>query len=155
MQNIQINHEEYNGPGTEFGYVCTVTLTFEIWPLVKVMTPLGHGQQLCNVSRYNMTMKSYGLDTDCWYMSALCLRDMTLSQGHDKPLCSGQQFCKISRSNGITCKELCPGHGFWMCVHSDLDPGKTTLNCIKAMPHQWARDSNCLTMKYFPDRRNV
>ena len=27
------------------GYVCTVTLTLEIRPWVKVMTPLGHGQQ--------------------------------------------------------------------------------------------------------------
>ena len=27
-----------NGPDTDFWYVCTVTLTFEIWPWVKVMT---------------------------------------------------------------------------------------------------------------------
>ena len=26
------------GPDTEFGYVCTVTLTLEIWPWVKVIT---------------------------------------------------------------------------------------------------------------------
>ena len=26
------------GPGTNYGYVCTVTLTLEIWPWVKVMT---------------------------------------------------------------------------------------------------------------------
>ena len=26
------------GPDTDFGYVCTVTLTLEIWPRVKVMT---------------------------------------------------------------------------------------------------------------------
>ena len=26
------------GPDTEFGYVCTVTLTLEVWPWVKVMT---------------------------------------------------------------------------------------------------------------------
>ena len=26
------------GTDTDFGFVCTVTLTLEIWPLVKVMT---------------------------------------------------------------------------------------------------------------------
>ena len=26
------------GPDTDFGYVCTVTLTLELWPLVKIMT---------------------------------------------------------------------------------------------------------------------
>ena len=29
------------GPDTDLGYVCTVTLTLEIWPLVKVMTNPG------------------------------------------------------------------------------------------------------------------
>ena len=30
--------ERSYGPYTDFGYVCTVTLTFEIWPLAKIMT---------------------------------------------------------------------------------------------------------------------
>ena len=32
------------GQDTDFGYMCTVTLTLEMWLWVKVMTPLGHGQ---------------------------------------------------------------------------------------------------------------
>ena len=45
---------------THFGYVCTVTLTLEIWPWVKAMAqrwPLYHGQQLCEtLSRSNMAV---------------------------------------------------------------------------------------------------
>ena len=51
-------------------------------------TPLGLWQQLCEIlSRSNMTVKSYGPDTDfeiCVH-SDLDLGDMNLGQGHDTP----------------------------------------------------------------------
>ena len=37
-------------------------------------TPLGHGQQLCEVlSRSNMAVRSYGLDTDFGYVCTVTL----------------------------------------------------------------------------------
>ena len=67
-------------------------------------TPLAYGQQLCEIlSRSNMAVRSYGLDTDFWYVFNfdLDLGDMTLGQDHDKRLGNGQQLCQIlSRSNG-------------------------------------------------------
>ena len=57
-----------------FCYVCTLTLTLEVWPWVKVMTPLGHGQQLCEIlSRSNMAMRSYGPDTEFVYVCTVTL----------------------------------------------------------------------------------
>ena len=64
-------------------------------------TPLGNGQQLCEISRSNLAVRSYGPDTDFQYMCTvtLALGDMTLGQGHDTPLGHGQQLCEIiSRS---------------------------------------------------------
>ena len=49
-----------------FGYVRTVTLTLKIWPSVKVMidTPVGHGQQLCEIlSRSDKWVRRYDPDT--------------------------------------------------------------------------------------------
>ena len=75
-------------------------------------TPLGHGQQLCEIlSRSTMALRSYGL---------------ILGHGHDPPLGHKQQLCEIlSRAFGI--EKLWPGHGFWVCVHCDLDLGDMTL----------------------------
>ena len=66
-------------------------------------TPLGHGQQLCEIlSRSNMAVKSYGPDTHillCVHFD-LDLGGMTLGQGHDTSLGHGQQLCEVlSRSN--------------------------------------------------------
>ena len=63
-------------------------------------TPLSH--QLCETSRSNTAPMSYGPDKDFAYVYNVNfdLRDMTLVQGHDTPLCHGQQLCEIiSRSN--------------------------------------------------------
>ena len=85
-----------NGPDTDFGFVCTLTL--EIWPRVKIMTPLGHGQQLCKIlSRSNLAVVSYGPDTD-FCMCAQCVT-LTLDQGNYTLFGHGQQLCEISTSN--------------------------------------------------------
>ena len=53
-------------------------------------TPLGHGQQLCEIlSRSHLAVRSYGPDTDLCSHCDLDLGDMTLGQGH------GQQICEI------------------------------------------------------------
>ena len=51
-----------NGPDTDFVYVCTVTLTLEMWPLVKVMTyPWVMDSEI--LSRSDKRIRSDGLDT--------------------------------------------------------------------------------------------
>ena len=59
-------------------------------------TPLGYGQQLHEIlSRSNLAVRSYGLDTDFQYVCTV-----TLGQGHYTPLGHGQQLCEIiSRSD--------------------------------------------------------
>ena len=127
----------YN-PDTNFWYVCTMTLAFEVW--LGHDSPLGHGQQLCEIlSRSNLELRSnvlgmlctvtltleiwpwvkvvthpWVMDNNCvkyypdttWQwevmawtrilgMCALChlgLGDMTLGQGHETPLGHGQQL---------------------------------------------------------------
>ena len=67
-----------HGPDTHFGYMCTVTLTLEIWPSVKIMTDtlLCHGHQLYEMlSRSNMAVRSYGPDTEFGYV---CTVNLTL-----------------------------------------------------------------------------
>ena len=58
---------------------------------------LSHGQQLCEISRSNIAVRSYGPDTDFGYK---CTVTLALDKGHDTPLGHGQQLCEIlSRSN--------------------------------------------------------
>ena len=79
-----------NGLGTDFGYVCTVTLTSEIWPWVKVMT---HPSVIDN-----KCVKYYPDPTWQWGVMA--------------------------------------GHGFPVYEHCDLDLG------VKVMTHPWVMDNN-------------
>ena len=44
-------------------------------------------------------------------------------------------------------EELWPGHGFWVCVHCDLDLWNMTFGQVIA--HPWVMDNNCV--KYYPD----
>ena len=77
-------------PETDFGYVCIVTLSLEVtW--VKVMTPLGHEQQLCEIlSRSNSEelWPVHGFWVCVHY--ALYLGYTTFVQAHDTPLGHGQ-----------------------------------------------------------------
>ena len=61
-------------PDTDFGYVCTVTLTSEIWPWVKVMT---HPSVIDNkyeiLFRFNLAVRNYGPDTDFGYVCPVTL----------------------------------------------------------------------------------
>ena len=45
-------------------------------------------------------------------------------------------------------EELCPWHGFWLCVHCDLDDKLWPL--VKVLTHPWVMDINCV--KYYQDR---
>ena len=73
-----------------------------------VMTPSDHREIENNclkylISRSNMAVRSYGLDTDFrnrYVCTDLDLGDMTLVQGHDTTLGHGQQLREILSKSG-------------------------------------------------------
>ena len=89
-------------PDTDFGYVCTVTLTFEIWPWVKVMTHPWVMDNVWSIVQIHVTSEKLRPRHGIW-LCVYCdldLRDMTLFQGYDTSLGHGQQLCEIlSKSN--------------------------------------------------------
>ena len=99
-------------------YVLTgqIPPTLEIWPWVKVMTHslvmdnnyMKYNPHLSNSWKVMVRKKMPCVNCD------LDLGDMTLSQGHDKIV-----WYIITIHFGS--EELWPGHGFWVCVHCDLD----------------------------------
>ena len=89
------------GPDTDFRYMCTVTLTLEVWPWIKVMTQYSVMDNNCAkiLSRSNLAVKSYGPETDFGYVCTDSVI-LTLVQGHCTPMGHWQQLCEIlSRSN--------------------------------------------------------
>ena len=83
------------GLDTDFGYVYTVTLALEIWPLVKVMThPWVIGNTCVKWYPEPKAVRSCNplKDRLCVHCE---IRDMTLSQGHYTSLSHGQQLCEI------------------------------------------------------------
>ena len=109
-------------------------------------TPLGHGQQLCEIliSRSNMAVKSYGPDTHflVYVHLNLDLEGMTLDQGHDTPLGHGQQLCEILFRSNMAVRSYGPDTDFG-CVCSvtltlEISPW------VKVMTHPWVMDNNCV-----------
>ena len=78
-------------------------------------TPLDHGQQLCEIlSRSNLEVRSYGLDTD---FQNMCTVTLTLGQGHDTTLGHGQQLCEILSRSNLAVRSYCPDTDFqYMCT---------------------------------------
>ena len=115
-------------------------------------TPLGHGQQLCEIlSKSKLAMRNYGPDTDFWYEFTVTLTSeiwpwfkvMThLSVKNNK---SVKYYLDPTWQFGI--EELWPGHGFWyMCsVTLTLE----IWSWVKVMTHPWAMNNNCV--KYYLD----
>ena len=84
-------------------------------------TPLCHGQQLSEIlSRSNLAVRSYGLDTDFQYCIVHCdpdLGDMTLGQGHDTPLSHGQQLSEILSKSNLAVRSYGPDTDFqYVCT---------------------------------------
>ena len=78
------------GHGTQIFCTCTVTLTLEIWSLLKVM------DNHC-VKHYSDPNWQWGvMPGHRFWVCVHCdfdLGEMTLGRGHDKPLGHGQQLC--------------------------------------------------------------
>ena len=79
-------------------------------------TTLGHGQQLCELYRSNIAVKSYGRFWVCVHYD-LDLKDMTLGQGHDTPFGHGQQLFEILSRSNVAVRSYDPDTDFgYMCT---------------------------------------
>ena len=78
------------GPDTDFMYMymCTVTLTLEIWPLCEILSR-------SNISGSEKLWPGHGF----WVCVHCDLGGITLGQGRNTFLGHGQQLCEISRSD--------------------------------------------------------
>ena len=95
-------------------------------------TPLSHEKQLCEIlSRSNMAMKSYGLDTDFRYVCTVTLTlEVHLYNLESRSWHTLESWTTIVWNIiqiQLGTEELWPGHGFLVCVHCDLDLGGITL----------------------------
>ena len=108
-------------------------------------TSLGHGQRLCEIlSRSNMTLRSYGLDSDSGYVFTVTLtleiwpwiKVMTHPLGH------GQQLCEILSISNMAMRSYGPDMDFQYVFTVTL-----TLEVwpwVKVMTHPWVMDNNCM-----------
>ena len=118
------------GPDTAFGYVCTVTLTLEVWSWVKVMTHPWVMDNNC-VKYYPDPTWQWGvmartrISGMCalWPWSRRC--DLWSRSWHTLGSWTRIVWNIIQIQYGSD--ELWPGHRFLVCVHYDLDLGEMTL----------------------------
>ena len=123
-----------------FCYVCTLTLTLEVWPWVKVMTHPWVMDNNCVKYYPDPTWHSEELWPGHTYF-AVCTLTLTLEDWPwikviTHPWVIGSRSLHILGSwTTIVCniiqiehgsEELWPRHGFWVCVHCDLDLGVMT-----------------------------
>ena len=135
---------------TDSRYVCTVTLTLEIWPWHKVMTRT----RVMDNNRWNIIQIQLGSE-ELWpwhgfsvYASCnLDLWDMSLCQGHDTTLGHGQQLCEILSRSNFAVRSCGPnldfGYVWTVTLTLEIWPWD------KVMTHPWAMGNN--RVKYFPD----
>ena len=116
-------------PRHGFGYVCTLTMTSEIWPWIKVVT---HTWVMDN------NFMKYQDPTWQWGVIALTrILGMCALWPWPQRYDLGSRLWHILRSLTISVwnviqiqlgsKEFWPWHGFWVCAHCDLDLGDMTL----------------------------
>ena len=126
---IQYGSEEL-WPGHGFGYVCTVTLTLEIWPWVKVMTHPWVMDNNC-VKYYQDPTYQWGVMAQSQILSMCALwpwpwrYDLGSKSWHT--LGSWTTIVWNIFQIQLRNEELRPGHRFLVCVHYDLDHGDMTL----------------------------
>ena len=137
-------------PDTDFGYVCTVTLTLEIWPLVKVMTHPWVMDNNC-VKYYPDPTWQWGVMARTRNLGMCALWPwpwrLTLGQSHDTPLGHGQQLCEILSRYNMAVRSYCPDTDFGYVCTVTLTLEIWPL--VKVMTHPRVMDNNCV--KYYPD----
>ena len=138
------------GPDTDFEYVCTVTLTVEIWPKRSWHTLGSWTTIVWNIIQIQLGSEELwpGHGFPVCVHCDLDLGDMTLGQGHDTPLGHGQQLCEILSRSNLAVRSYGPDTDFqYVCTVT------LTLEIwpwVKVMTHPWVMDNNCV--KLYPDR---
>ena len=127
---IQLGSEELIGPDTDFQNMCTVTLTLEIWPWVKVMTHPWVMDNNC-VKYYQDPTWQWGAMART-PISCMCALwpwpwryDLGSRSWHTRASWTTIVWNIIQIQLGS--EELWPGHWFPVCVHCDLDLEDMTL----------------------------
>ena len=172
MIKIQLGIEEL-WPGHSFRYMCTVTLTSEILPWVKIMThrwvmdnnwvkyymhvkspslggrlPIFHKLDMYDFIKVTLGSKDFWPGHRFWVCVRCDLDDMTLGQGHDTPLGHGQQLSTILSRSHLAVRTYGPDTDFeYVCTVT------LTLEIwpwVKVMTYPWVIDNNCV--KYHPDQ---
>ena len=119
-----------HGPDTDFGYECTVTLTLEVWPWVKVMThPWVMGKNYVKYYpdptwqwRYKAGSRIFGI---CALWPWPWKYDLGSRSWHTLGSWTTIVWNIIQIKHGS--EEFWPDHGFWVCVRFDLEFGDMTL----------------------------
>ena len=117
-------------PDTDFGHVCTVTLTLQIWPWVQVMTHPWVGDKNC-VKYYPDPTWLWGVMAKTRILGMCALRpwpgryNLGSKSWHTLGPWTTIVWNIIQIQQGS--EELWPGQGFWVCVHCHLDLGDMTL----------------------------
>ena len=128
---------------TEFGYVCTVTLSLEIWPWVNVMRhPGDQTTVLCNIIQIQHGSEGLRPGHGLWecVQCDIDLWDMTFGQGHYTPLDHGQQLCKILSRSKLTVRSFGQDIDFGYVCNVTL-----TLEMwpwFKVITYPWVMDNN-------------
>ena len=144
------------GPDTDFGYVCTVTLTLSVWPRVKVMTPPWIMDNNCvkypdQAWQWGVMARTQILNM-CILWPWILKYDLDpiydLGQGHDTFFGHGQQLCKVlSRCNVAVRRNGSDTDFGYMCsvtLTLEIWPW------VKVMTHPWVKDNT--SVKYYPDQ---
>ena len=105
--------------------------------------PLSHGLQLCDIlSRSNLAVNSYGPDMDfvykCTMTLALEIWPWVKVMTHPWVM---DNTCVKYYKDPTWQWGVMAWHGFWVCVHCDLDLGGMTW--VKVMTHPSVIDNNC------------
>ena len=139
------------GPDTDFRYLCTVTLTLEIWPWVKIMTHPWVMDNNC-VKYYPDLTWQWGVMARTWIFGMCALwpwpwrYDLGSRSWHILGSWTTIVWNIIHIQLGS--EELWPDTDFGYVSTVTL-----TLEIwpwVKVMTHPWVMDNNCV--KYYPDR---
>ena len=130
------------GPDMDFGYVCTVTLTLELWPWVNVMT---HPSVIA-ISEELWTGHRFPVYVHC----DLDLGDMMLGQGHDTWLGHGQQLCQILSRSNLAVRSYGPDMDFQYLCTVTLTLEIWSWVKVMVMTHPWVMDNNCVKFYLAP-----
>ena len=131
-------------------YVCTLALTLEIWPWVKVMTHPWVMDNNC-VKYYPDPIWQWGVMARTWILGMCVLwpwnKIYNLGSRSWHTLGSWTIIVWNIIQIQFGSEELWSGHRFSVYVHCDFDLGNMTW--VNVMTHPWFMDNNCV--KYYPN----